>query len=160
MTASRAHIIDELLETIDVAKRSMHGHMQMVVEGHSISRTQLELLFTVQHLQPTTAKEIAIMLNLTAGAISQLLDELTNQNLVDREADPADRRKHVIRISDAGNDIMKGLTKRRHDVMQKVIVNLSDEELKTWLKIQKQIIDVFQELHHNKTSDMSITERK
>jgi len=146
----RQQLIAELFETMDIAKRSMHGHMQTVVEGHAISRTQLELLFTIYHLQPTTAKNLASKLHLTPSAISQLVEELMEQALIRRETDPADRRRQVISLSDEGIAVVKTFEKRRHDVMNKVIANLSDEELVTWLKIQKHIIAIFHEMHPEK----------
>jgi DNA-binding MarR family transcriptional regulator len=147
---NRSELIAELFETMDIAKRSMHGHMQTVVEGHAISRTQLELLFTIYHLQPTTAKNLAAKLHLTPGAISQLVEELMEQSLIQRETDPSDRRKQVISLTAEGSAVIKTFEKRRHGVMNKVIENLSDEELVTWLKIQKHIIAIFNEMHPEK----------
>lgn len=146
----RSKLIAELFDTMDIAKRSMHGHMQTIVEGHAISRTQLELLFSIYHLQPTTAKQLAQKLHLTPGAISQLVDELMEQALIQREVDPSDRRRQVISLSSEGTTVVKTFEKRRHDVMNKVIENLSDAELVTWLKIQKHIIAVFHEMHPEK----------
>jgi DNA-binding MarR family transcriptional regulator len=147
---NRKALIAELFDTMDIAKRSMHGHMQTIVEGHAISRTQLELLFTIYHLQPTTAKNLAAKLHLTPGAISQLVEELMEQSLIERETDSSDRRKQVIKLSEEGSEVVKTFEKRRHAVMNKVIENLSDEELVTWLKIQKHIIAIFHEMHPEK----------
>jgi len=147
---NRKELIAELFDTMDIAKRSMHGHMQTVVEGHAISRTQLELLFTIYHLQPTTAKHLAGKLHITPGAISQLVEELMEQSLIQRETDPSDRRRQVISLTDEGMAVVKTFEKRRHDVMKKVMENLSDEELVTWLKIQKHIIAIFHEMHPEK----------
>jgi DNA-binding MarR family transcriptional regulator len=147
---NRSKLIAELFETMDIAKRSMHGQMQTIVQGHAISRTQLELLFTIYHLQPTTAKQLAIKLHLTAGAISQLVEELMEQTLIHRQTDPSDRRKQVISLTDEGREVVKTFEKRRHNVMNQVIENLTDEELVTWLKIQKHIIAIFHQMHPEK----------
>jgi DNA-binding MarR family transcriptional regulator len=143
----RTEIIAKLMDTLDLAKRSMHAHMQTVVEGHAISRTQLELLFTIHVSQPTTAKDLAQKLQLTAGAISQLVEELVEQGLIERETDASDRRRQVLRASANGDKLIKAFDKRRRDIMNRVIQDLSDEELLTWLKIQKQIINEFQSTH-------------
>ena len=142
--SDRASLITELFSTIDVAKRSMHGHMQTVIEGHTISRSEFELLITLRHCQPTTAKQLTRKLNLTPGAISQLVDELTAQTLIESETDPNDRRRHVLHTSANGDRLIKQLDQRRHDILNQVIKDLTDEELETWLKIQHRIIDVFQ----------------
>lgn len=147
----RTEIITALFDTFDVAKRAMHSHMQTVVEGHGISHSQLELLFTINHTQPTAAKELTQKLQLTAGAISQLVEELVEQSLVERETDSNDRRRQVLRVSTTGNTLIKAFTKRRRELVQQVIEDLSDDELMTWLKIQQKIISEFQALHNHET---------
>jgi DNA-binding MarR family transcriptional regulator len=144
---NRSEITAQLFDTMDVAKRSMHGHMQTVVEGHAISRTQLELLFTIHHTQPTTAKQLAQKLRLTPGAISQLVEELVEQSLIERETDADDRRRQVLRVSTEGDKLIKAFDKRRREIMGRVIQDLSDEELLVWLKIHKKIITEFQSIH-------------
>lgn len=145
---NRSELITTLFDTMDVAKRSMHGHMQTLVAGHSISRGQLELLFTIHHTQPTTAKDLAKLLRLTPGAISQVVEELAEQGLIGREIDSADRRRQVLNVSDEGNKLIKAFEKRRHDVMNRVIQDLTDEELATWLKIHRKMINEFETAHN------------
>lgn len=147
----RSELIAALFDTMDVAKRSMHGHMQTLVAGHNISRPQLELLFTIHHTQPTTAKDLALKLHITPGAISQLVEELTDQELIRRETDSTDRRRQVLSISAAGDDVIKAFDKRRRDIMSRVIKDLSDEELLTWLKIHQKMINEFQTAHEQHT---------
>ncbi|MGH7241092.1 MAG: MarR family winged helix-turn-helix transcriptional regulator [Candidatus Saccharimonadales bacterium] len=141
----RTELIASLFDTMDVTKRSMHSHMQTLVVGHRISRSQLELLFTVHHTQPTTATDLAKLLRLTPGAISQVLEELTEQQLIERQTDSADRRRQVLSVSDKGAKLIKEFEKRRHDIMNRVIRDLSDTELATWLKIHRRMIDEFDE---------------
>jgi DNA-binding MarR family transcriptional regulator len=147
MDKNRAQLIQALFDTMDIAKRSMHGHMQIVLSGCTISRTQLELLFTIRHMQPVTSKELAQHLQLTPGAISQLTEGLDAQFLIKREVDPKDRRKQTLHISSQGTALLKAIEKRRRDVMEHVMQDLSDDELATWLRIQQKMINEFQQLH-------------
>jgi len=147
MDMTRAELIEALFETMDLAKRTMHGHMQIVLSGCTISRTQLELLFMIRHHQPVTSKELAQKLQLTPGAISQLTEGLDAQFLIKREVDPSDRRKQTLRISPQGNELLKALDKRRREVMKHVMQDLSDEELAVWLRIQQKLTSEFQQLH-------------
>lgn len=149
MSMNRQQVTTDLFDTMDTAKRSMHGQMQVVLKGCNISRTQLELLFTIHHGQPTTAKELAQKLQLTPGAISQLAEELDKQQLIKRHIDPADRRRQSLTVSDAGNDLLKTILKRRRTIMEHVMKDLSDAELATWLKIQQKMIQEFQKLHES-----------
>ncbi|HWT55723.1 MAG TPA: MarR family transcriptional regulator [Candidatus Microsaccharimonas sp.] len=148
----RTELIASLFDTMDVAKRSMHSHMQTLVAGHRISRSQLELLFTIHHTQPTTAKDLAKLLRLTPGAISQVLEELTEQQLITRQTDSSDRRRQVLSISDKGNTLIKEFEKRRHNIMHRVIQDLTDEELAIWLKIHQRMIDEFDQETKSQTN--------
>lgn len=158
---SRQQIIKELFETQDIAKRSMHIHMRAVVEGHSISRSQLELLFTIKQDQPTTAKQLAEKLHLTPGAISQFIEELSEQSLVTREVDPGDRRRQLLRLSPEGDKLIRAFDRRRRAIMERVIENLSDEELVIWLKIHQKLISEFKQIHqqHSTTNDPERTDQ-
>jgi len=140
----REALISALFETMDVAKRSMHGRMQLVTDGCKVSHTQLGLLFAINHLQPISFKELAVKLSLTPGAVSQLAESLDKQQLIERQTDPKDRRRQVLRISQKGKGLLKTIEKRRAQVMQNVMKDLSDAELKTWLNIQRKLIHEFQ----------------
>jgi MarR family transcriptional regulator for hemolysin len=142
----RTEIIAQLFDTMDVAKRSMHGHMRLLVAGHNVSRPQLEVLFTIHHTQPTTAKQLAQKLQLTPGAISQLTEELVEQSLIERQTDTADRRRQLLSLSPAGSELIKAFDKRRRHIMERVMQDLSDDELAAWLKIQRTMISEFKAL--------------
>lgn len=143
----RQKLIAELFDTMDSAKRSMRGRLLTITNGRNISHTQLELLISIRHAQPVSPKRLAEKLCMTAGAVSQLTQALDQQQLITRETDPADRRRHVLRISRAGADLLKEVEKRRRTVMDNVIRDLSDEELAAWLHIQRKLIHEFRAAH-------------
>jgi DNA-binding MarR family transcriptional regulator len=135
---------------MDIAKRSMRGRLLSITSGRNISHTQLELLFTVHHMQPVSPKVLAGKLCLSPGAISQLIDALDGHRLIKRETDPTDRRRQVLSVSKHGQTMLKNLERKRRTVIENVIQDLSDEELTVWLRIQKKLIHEFQAAHTNK----------
>jgi DNA-binding MarR family transcriptional regulator len=125
----------------------MHAYMQSAFSAYDITPSELQLLFTIYHGQPITAKELASHLHLTAGAVSQVIEALANRKLIQRETDPTDRRRQVLRLSAKGDGLVQKLDKHRRDVMHRVIKDLTDDELATWLKIQQKIMTEFQSVH-------------
>lgn len=140
----RSELIQALFENMDITKRLVYGRLQLVMSGSNLTRTQLELLSTINQLQPITAKELGQKLQLTPGAISQLADELDKQQLIERQHDPADRRRQALRISAQGLSLLTTIEKKRRVVMEQVMTSLTDQELATWLKIQQKLISAFQ----------------
>ena len=143
----RKKVIDELFDTMDVAKRNLRGRMLSITDGKNISHAQLEVLFSIRQSQPINPTELANRLSMTPGAISQLIDVLEDQRLITRQTDENDRRRQVLAISPDGLAMLKSIERRRRSVMENVIQGLTDEELTLWLRIQKKIINEFHAIH-------------
>ena len=146
---NRKQAIDELFDTMDIAKRNLRGRMLSITSGKNISHAQLEVLFSIRASEPINPTELASRLSMTPGAISQLIDVLEDQRLITRQTDPEDRRRQVLAMSQRGMRLLKSIETRRRTVMENVIQGLTDEELELWLRIQKKIINEFQALHSN-----------
>lgn len=140
----RDAIVTELLDTMQAMKRVMHSHMQTAQEGFPVSHGQLEVIFTIKHLQPISFTKLARKLMLTTGAVSQVVDGLIGEGFVEQETDPADRRIKCLRLSAKGDLLFRKIEKHRRDSMEKVMHSLTTDELKTWLHIQEKIIEEFQ----------------
>ena len=71
--------------------------------GHNLSRIQTELVFLVaQHKKDgISVKDAAAKLQVTSGAVTQLVDTLITQGLIERSENPNDRRSILLRVTDA-----------------------------------------------------------
>ena len=70
---------------------------QSVADRLKINITDLQCLALVMSAGPMTAGQIAEMTGLTTGAITGVVDRLEKAGLVQREDDPVDRRRVVVR---------------------------------------------------------------
>ncbi len=150
---TREEIIKNLFEQMSVAKRGMYTRMQAITNGLPVSRTQLELLFTIKHLQPVSFKQLAAQLQLTPGAISQLADGLNQHGLIERETNPNDRRSQTLQLSGDGVTLLQTIEKRRRETMERVVKDLTNEELTVWLRIQQKMIVEHQTVLDKKQTD-------
>ena len=73
-------------------------HGQAVARRVGVNSTDLECLDLILMSGPSTAGEIARHTGLTSGAVTGLIDRLERLGLVERTADPADRRKVLVRV--------------------------------------------------------------
>ena len=67
---------------------------------------QRDLLAAVAALEPATLGQVAAKVNRGAPAISRAIDGLVRTGLVDRQADPENRRRLALRLTEEGQQIM------------------------------------------------------
>ena len=68
---------------------------------------QRDLLAAVGQHQPATLNQIAGAVSRGAPAVSRAIDSLVRAGRVERQADPDNRRRLALRLTDAGEDMMK-----------------------------------------------------
>lgn len=146
MAIDREALISDLFESMSIAKRSMQGKLHLLTGDSPISRTQLELLFTLKQLQPASPKKIAAHMHLTPGAISQHVDHLVENDFISREADLYDRRTQILKLSRHGMIRLRTIEKNRRQLMESVMKSLTDSELTLLLQVQKKMTEEFQKL--------------
>ena len=67
---------------------------------------QRELLESVAAQEPATLNQVAARVKRGAPAISRAIDALVRAELVERQADPANRRRLALRLTDQGRDAL------------------------------------------------------
>lgn len=144
MDQAREDIIRRIVEHSEAMKRGMYSHMQAYFRNLPITRSQLEALAAISHLQPVSSKELASQLYLTPGAVSQSVEALDGRSYLVREADPNDRRIQYLRLSKKGERLLQDIEKRRRNMLEQAMQDLSLKELAVWLKVQTKLSAQFQ----------------
>jgi MarR family multiple antibiotic resistance transcriptional regulator len=147
----RDKLIQTLFENMDTTKRGMYAQLNALNRTLPIPRSQLELLMAIRHTQPVSFKDLAKQLYLTPGAISQLAEGLEQQNMIERQVAPGDRRIQCLVTTSKGDKLLQDVEKKRRTILEAVLQELTDDELEVWLKIQKKLIKQFQAEIANQT---------
>ena len=105
-------------------------HGQSVARRVGVNSTDLECLDLILMSGPSTAGEIARHTGLTSGAVTGLIDRLERLGLVERTADPADRRKVLVRVREDRIGPIAQLYAPLEKAMQALLAGYSREELK------------------------------
>jgi DNA-binding MarR family transcriptional regulator len=71
-------------------------------------------------------QQLAEMLCIDANNTVILLNELEAAGWVHRDRDPADRRRHVVRLTDAGREALRRAQEARETVEDEVLAHLSE----------------------------------
>ena len=93
-----------------------------------------------RHPDGVMLKEVADELKLTPGAISQTVDTLVKENLVERTVSPHDRRAILLRPTAAGLVLKEEHIRNIENVMQDISGGISEEDFKIFSLVLEQLL--------------------
>lgn len=153
---------EELVDRIDrtlmrmrrLAIKPVPGELPSRAGDHPLSGAKMlacTLLADIQqHRDGAIAiKDVASFLDLEHSTASRLMSELEADGLIERGTDPEDRRRTTIRLTDAGMQVVDGLTEVRRWVMLRVLEGWDSAELERLVHDLERVIDQF----HNRLPD-------
>jgi len=129
--------------------RSMHDFIHYNRKS-ALSLSQTNSLFRLYHRGPCPVNDLADHLGVTMPAVSQLLAPLEDMGLIQRSADPMDRRVKLIRLTDKGaNKVQEGMLARHAwlDDLANLITSEEKAELVPALMLLNQYIRALN--HHS-----------
>ncbi|MFL5930281.1 MAG: MarR family winged helix-turn-helix transcriptional regulator [Gaiellaceae bacterium] len=86
------------------------------------------IMLVLEEGSSDTQGSIADALGYDRGQLVGLLDELEEQKLVERRRDPADRRRHLVRLTSEGTRALGRLRSLTREVEDQFLDPLSEEE--------------------------------
>ena len=88
--------------------------------------------------------EIGDTAMISKAQMTQSIDKLTSLGMLERQADPTDRRKTWIIITDKGKEAVEFLDEAIKERMTEFLAKLKDEELEKTLESLKYLINTFE----------------
>ena len=98
------------------------------------------LLGYVRDRGAVSQQELETGLLMDANSVVLLLNEAEAAGFSVRLRDPADRRRHMVELTDAGRAAVERAEKAREGIEDEVLSDLSLEERKTLRKLLKQVL--------------------
>ncbi|WP_314590361.1 MarR family transcriptional regulator [Paenibacillus terrigena] len=92
------------------------------------------MMYTIQFLRKnpdSIAVDIANEFGLTRGAVTQLLDKLEQDDLVQRKPHPVSRRSLLIQVTDKGTLLSDTILNEYNNKIERLFVNYTAEELRS-----------------------------
>lgn len=102
-----------------------------------------------RHPEGVMLKEVADELKLTPGAISQTVDILVRENIVERTTSPNDRRAILLRPTLMGLQLKKEHSKQVEETMHSISEGIDEEELRTFACVLDRLLKKMNQLHHS-----------
>ena len=113
---------------------------ELVQTGHDLTFSQF---VTVKKLAGGIASvtDLARAAELNPGAMTRLLDRLAEKGLVERVADPGDRRALHIHLTDAGTAIWRDIDQCGQRVHDRAFGDMSPDDRATLLRLLERVRD-------------------
>jgi MarR family transcriptional regulator, transcriptional regulator for hemolysin len=124
---------------VDVA-RMLRTYADQRARQFGISRAQWTVLVRLQRCEGLKQSELAEMLELQPISLTRLLDRLESNGLIERRADPNDRRANRLHLTPAARPLLKRLGALGDGLMETVLQNVGEaaqEQLLRNLNVMK-----------------------
>jgi len=137
--------IDPIAELICELTRNCNIKEEYFASSFNLSPTEVRLL-KLFVLSPTyTIKEIRDLLKLTPGRITHILTSLEAKKLVSRNSDSKDKRIIIVSLLPKANPLITNLNKNYHELHNRILKNVKEEEIKKILSSLEILVGVFKE---------------
>jgi DNA-binding MarR family transcriptional regulator len=147
------HHINELMTALADLKRVMLRSRDQLFGDLQLTRTQIEVLFLLGEHGDQTIGELASCLAVTHSASTQTVETMLNRGLVERTADPADRRIVRVNLSATGKELAGQLHKERLRRLHDAFGGLSKTEMAVMTKVLTRLTAKFTDPVPTKTKE-------
>lgn len=100
------------------------------VENLGISRYYYALTYICYHDGKLTQKALANELGKDKSIIVNIIDTLSEEGFVYREINPADRREHLLKVTEKAKEAVPKIVEAFEILNQSITGDISDEEMK------------------------------
>lgn len=121
-----------LFHRLRVLAEQLHGQDGMTAGLRSI-------LFELERSGPRTVPQMARARPVARQHIQGLVDQLRERRLVELKDNPAHRRSHVVRLTDAGRVLVEGMNRRETDLLSGLQIPVRSDDLRTATKALKAV---------------------
>ena len=127
---SRSEIAaSEALAALRVASHGLRTMMDRWLERHDLSEGRLSVLWRLRFTDSMTLGDLAESLDVSPRNITGLVDHLEQDALLERFADPEDRRATRVRLAPAGKQRLADIKREMGSPQRGVVAGFTDEEL-------------------------------
>jgi DNA-binding MarR family transcriptional regulator len=127
---------DRLIYLVSATSRLLTNHLRdrLRAAGVEITSSQVTMMFLLEKNQGLTMTEISRAVVADNAAVTRLVDRLEKAGLVERTADPADRRVSKIVLTDQGRRATKAAGRVARALNREIKASLTAEELEVFIK--------------------------
>jgi MarR family transcriptional regulator, transcriptional regulator for hemolysin len=119
----------EFAFTINDVARMLRTYADHMAGQYGVTRAQWAVLARLDRFEGLKQSELAEMLDLQPITLTRLLDRLCGNGLIERRADPNDRRAKRLFLTDAARPVLEQLGALGEEVMTATLAGVSRESV-------------------------------
>lgn len=133
----KKQIVSQLVET----SRLLRNFIDHRAKARGTTRAQWIVLFRLREQEGLSQVDLADVLELQPISLVRLLDRLVEHGLVERRADPRDRRANRLFLTASGRQLANDLDSLRNTIATDVLQGVPTAALETSLKTLRDVKD-------------------
>jgi DNA-binding MarR family transcriptional regulator len=103
---TEANVYEGVLVTLRQIMRAIDLHSRRLVHDHGLTGPQLVLIRELGRADVLSVGELARRVSLSQGTVTGVLDRLEKRGLVERSRSDSDRRRVLVRLTEAGFSVL------------------------------------------------------
>ena len=107
------------------------------------------LYFLRQEGDGVQQKELARTMGIEGPSLVRLLDNLSEKKLIERRADPSDRRSKTIHLTAQAQPLLEELDQYAREVRSELFAEISDADLQTCVRVFERILSRYNTWNKN-----------
>jgi len=111
------------------------GLIEPVLAAQGLTFIQYIILVWLKDAMTVTPKDICTEYRHDSGALTRVVDQLTERGLLERIRDIVDRRKVNLRLTPAGRRTVEGSIPHLVDILNSGLGNFSDDEVQEFTRL-------------------------
>src|SRR4051794_37891859 len=119
----------ELAFTLNDVARLLRTHADQKAAQFGMTRAQWAVLARLDRCQGLKQTELAEMLDLQPITLTRLLDRLCDNGLIERRADPEDRRAKRLYLTAAARPLLERLVDLGEELMGSALAGLAQDDI-------------------------------
>ncbi|MBT9548361.1 MAG: MarR family transcriptional regulator [Candidatus Sericytochromatia bacterium] len=117
---------------------------QAAAAKYGLGITEMKTISALLQEGPMTAGQLTRRLNLTTGAVTNLIDRLEKRGWVGRSPDPSDRRKVIVSVNQTQLASGENVYQSMGVAFEALLNSYSTEELRFLVKFHQSVIELTQ----------------
>lgn len=129
-----------MFNLIRASSRVMKDLESHVLAESGMSFAAFRVMFSLRAVERAAANELARLAGVSTASMSSLLSTLTKNGLIERSEDQDDRRRTIVTLSSAGNELLERLFRVNHSRERAWASTFSPEEAAVFNMLLRRLI--------------------
>ena len=147
-------IDDAMLRLLGVQQRAFSLFVERRAERRPDypTRIQMHVLHILRERELVSVSELARLLSVSVSTVSQLINTLVERQWLRVDISAQDRRRHDVRLTEAGAALLRDRYHRRLNTMKQVLEQLTPEERTMLVHLLERSVAIWQSFEEGSTT--------